>query len=687
MRKIAALAAVLLLMCAGGFARAEETGTAPDEWTVLFYFCGSDLESKYGYASEDLLEMQSVVFPYDYSTRENFGAMPGVGKVNILIETGGSRTWHAETSGVDVATDALERRYLDYYHPMSEEKDPNLERLKLVDTAPLRSMGAPETLADFIRWGAENYPAQKTALVLWGHGNGGKTGLFADELFNNDILYLYELKQALADGGVHLETVIIDACLMGSIETAWSIGDSADWMVASEEVVPGAGTALSDWLQALVHYPGRDGRWLGRCVCDMTAVKYANEPDEMARSLLTWSVIDLSGISRLVEAYEKLFGVIGEGLKNNVMQARTIASFLLEAEEYGDGRQQMRDLGSLAYNSFMANYAGPALMDEVIGALSEAVVYSTRGPGRSEARGLSFCYPAGSAAEELDLYAKNFPMPACLAYLDAISSWTAPETVYGQTERLPGIDTIEELQDTVKKTMTEKGMPALCFPMDEMSITEIRYGLYRLDEETGELLRLGRIEADVKTEAGQEILWTADEGMRWLTVEGMPCCAELIKSDHGIYLYSIPVRINTDTKDLRCGRVSEYDRETWEFKDTYEAFGVWEGYDENSVVMSRGVTPLAQLAGRLFSLLYPKESAGKSGKTYYTAGDMITMPRALRFLKEPLPAGTYYLEYELRDAFLRKARLERIEIRWDGKRFSFPEGFNWEGTFLVEWTD
>ena len=37
MRKIAALSAALLLLCAGGFARAEETGTAPDEWTVLFF--------------------------------------------------------------------------------------------------------------------------------------------------------------------------------------------------------------------------------------------------------------------------------------------------------------------------------------------------------------------------------------------------------------------------------------------------------------------------------------------------------------------------------------------------------------------------------------------------------------------------------------------------------------------------
>ena len=54
--------------------------------------------------------------------------------------------------------------------------------------------------------------------------------------------------------------------------------------------------------------------------------------------------------------------------------------------------------------------------------------------------------------------------------------------------------------------------------------------------------------------------------------------------------------------------------------------------------------------------------------------------------ERPLPPGTYYLEYELEDIFLRTARLERIEMHWDGEKLSFPEGFTWEGTFLTQWT-
>lgn len=692
MKRFAALAAVLLLLCVGGFALAEEAGTAPDEWTVLFYFCGSDLESKYGYASDDLQEIGNISFPYDYSVWDTFGAMRDLGKVNILIETGGSRAWHAKEkdAGIDVSADALQRWRLNYYHPIDWNRDGNQKTMELVDTLPLRSMSAPETLADFIRWGAENYPAKKYALVLWGHGNGAKTGLFIDELFDNDVMYLYELKQALADGGVRLETVVIDACLMGSVETAWSISESANWMVASEEVIPGAGTALDKWLQALVSYPGRDGRWLGRCICDMTAVKYANDPDNMARSLLTWSVTDLSRINRVVEASEHLFTAIDEAiLKNDAMLTRVYAGFLLQAEEYGDGRQNMRDLGSLFYNQFMANYTDLNLMDELIGALSDAVVYTVRGPGRSEARGLSFCYPAGSSPEELDLYAKNYPMPAYLAYLDAISSWNAPEIVYTQAEKLPRIDTIEELQVTVQKIMTGKGVPALIFPGHDMMVKDVRCNLYKLDEETNEILRLGQVEANTlpDPEDGPYVLWTVDEGMKWLTVEGQPCCAELIKYDNGIYLYSVPVRINSETKYLRCGKIMSYDPEIEDFRETFEAFGVWEGYDENSIVMTRGVTPLSQVAGRVFCLQYPKDGTGGNGRTFFASGDEMTMPRALRFLQEPLSAGTYYLEYELHDAFRREALMERIEIRWDGERMTFPEGFTWEGSSQVEWTD
>ena len=63
----------------------------------------------------------------------------------------------------------------------------------------------------------------------------------------------------------------------------------------------------------------------------------------------------------------------------------------------------------------------------------------------------------------------------------------------------------------------------------------------------------------------------------------------------------------------------------------------------------------------------------------------MTIYRALDIAEITLSPGTYYLEYELEDNFLRKARFDRIEIRWDGENMTFPEDFTWEGSFTVEW--
>ena len=58
------------------------------------------------------------------------------------------------------------------------------------------------------------------------------------------------------------------------------------------------------------------------------------------------------------------------------------------------------------------------------------------------------------------------------------------------------------------------------------------------------------------------------------------------------------------------------------------------------------------------------------------------MYRSLDIKEEPLPEGTYYLEYEVTDAFMRTTKSERIEFRWDGKKMTFPNDDAWKGSFV-----
>ena len=255
-RILAALLLAALLLAVPPVRAEQQEGDELPEWTVMFYLCGSDLESKHSYATGNLTEILSC-YPYNAVRQAIQGKTESVSTearcpVNVVIQTGGCKAWHAQEIGMDIASDRLQRWH---FQPADQISLTDENTMEMVAELPLASMSKPETLADFIRWSAENYPAKKYALVLWDHGGGAKTGILIDELFDGDILYLDELRQAMADGGVVFETVLFDACLMANLETACAIQPYARWMVTSEENVAGKGTAIGGWLQQLHYIP------------------------------------------------------------------------------------------------------------------------------------------------------------------------------------------------------------------------------------------------------------------------------------------------------------------------------------------------------------------------------------------------------------------------------------------------
>ena len=691
-----AMAALMLLLAAfaGAPALAEETTPDLDEWTVLFYFCGSDLESKYSYASGNLEEIGRVHYPDNYFSVlvERYGVesekSAPMGKVNILVETGGSREWHTKDleMPMDIDPGALQRWRYSYYPYGGQGTSGPYNGYTLLETLPLESMAKPETLADFIRWGTQTCPAKKYALVMWDHGGGARTGLFIDELFDNEVMYLYDLRQALSEGGAHFEAVVIDACLMANLETAWSLKDYADWMVASEETVPGMGTAVDKWLQAMVNNPGCDGRLLGRFVCDETMTKYANEMDEQSRSTLTWSVIDLSKIESLVENWRRFLMGMNDSLRRYPDVVTLYARQFFEAGEYGDGGDDMRELGDLAYDPELVFFNDIDLINDLVKDLSDAVVYSVRGSGRTGARGLSFCYPTDFSVAELEEYARNFPIPEYLAFLDAVSPWEAPAWVYESVEPVPDINEIPEFRLTVKKQLCEDGMPAVSIRYAQPIVDDVYYSLYRLDEASGDVIRLGRTSTTNEGSMDEDLeygTYRARDPLHWPAVEGVLFCMDLIQTQHNQKLYNVPVQIDSQNCVLRCGRTVGYssdDEGNPIGYNRYEIYGVWKGYDVNSKLLNRSVEPLSSVSGQEYCFLYPVDDGNKSAnRVNYKASKALRMSRALLVEEQPLPPGTYYLDYEVVDVFRRSFPLESIEFHWDGEKVTFPEGFKWEG--------
>ena len=143
--------------------------------------------------------------------------------------TGGTKQWKSRT----IPTDKLSVFRIEGVNP------------KLVHQWGQRSMGEAETLTQFLDYGVTAYPADSYSLILWDHGGGPMVGFGVDTAFKNDGLTLFELRQALRASqfgkGLRLEWLAFDACLMASLEVASLMAEFADYMIASEEALPGRG--------------------------------------------------------------------------------------------------------------------------------------------------------------------------------------------------------------------------------------------------------------------------------------------------------------------------------------------------------------------------------------------------------------------------------------------------------------
>lgn len=250
---------------------------AQNKVTVLVYMCGSDLESEYGSATDDLKEMIKGI-------KDDSG-------VRVLVETGGTTSWKA----LGIKGGALQRHEL------------TSNGLETISTLKKASMGEASTLSDFIRWGLQTAPAERTILVLWNHGGGPVYGFGADELYDSDNLTLTEIDKALSSAlsGERLAMIGFDACLMGSIEVASVLAPYADYMLASEETEPGDGWAHSGWMSELCGNPSITIPELGQTIIDDCVAYYSGSRNKDSASL---ALLDLSRAED-VESALNSFGI------------------------------------------------------------------------------------------------------------------------------------------------------------------------------------------------------------------------------------------------------------------------------------------------------------------------------------------------------------------------------------------
>ena len=131
---------------------------------------------------------------------------------------------------------------------------------KLLDTLNSTNMADPDTLSDFLQWGARNYPADKYIVVASGHGVGF-IGLLSDYTTPYpQILPIPEFCSVLRDLkntiGKPIDSLILDVCDMNYVEECYEhVADGTpvtDKLLLSGEETPLAGLPIAQIIAELV---------------------------------------------------------------------------------------------------------------------------------------------------------------------------------------------------------------------------------------------------------------------------------------------------------------------------------------------------------------------------------------------------------------------------------------------------
>ena len=248
------------------------------EWTIMIYMCEANL-------------------PTDLSISRILDVPGQPSDVNIIIELGGTYN-----------SNEIKR-----YHVRNQQ-------LVLDETLYAQNsnqhMGDESTFESFLFWGLEYYPARKTGVILWDHGQGingvchdpndwtGEYDAHSDEIY--DSLTVSETTTAFTNAFNYfdidkLEFIGYDACLMQVQDVADFNSDFFKYMVASEEEAVDYMWVYDGWLDCV--YDGEGTETILKEIVDSMVFENSQYQYTWEQTL---SVLDLSKMATYRQKFENL---------------------------------------------------------------------------------------------------------------------------------------------------------------------------------------------------------------------------------------------------------------------------------------------------------------------------------------------------------------------------------------------
>jgi len=176
----------------------------------------------------------------------------------------------------------------------------------------------PETLYGFFEWAQRMCPADRYALILWGHSRG-PFGLFTDAPFSSALsglfakadpwtyvaqtLTLKELRSALRHAreclNQEVDVIAFKDCFMSTLETAYELKDAATYLIGSPDIVPIEGWPYARMFEQLARQP--EAKPAARALVKELEQYYKVEANRHGRTEVPFTLMDTSKLSEVSE--------------------------------------------------------------------------------------------------------------------------------------------------------------------------------------------------------------------------------------------------------------------------------------------------------------------------------------------------------------------------------------------------
>lgn len=261
----------------------------------------------------------------------------------------------------------------------------------IVESLPETDMGNPQTLADFLAWGIQKYPAKKYAVVIWNHGSGWEGVSYDDNPSTH--LTMPQVRMALEQtntliarqrgmrsNAAQIDLINFDACLMSALEVAYELQGTGKVLVGSQFTEPGEGENYKELLTPMAAKPTMTAREVAELMVYQYTLGY------QSRSQINYAAIDLTKVASYTNTFNQTIGIgANSPLKADIRRAFGVGSFDL-VTGLNSARKAIHEESSPvadAFDKVIADYGYPAeAVQRSVNLRDSSLVITRNSPGR-----------------------------------------------------------------------------------------------------------------------------------------------------------------------------------------------------------------------------------------------------------------------------------------------------------------